>query len=187
MITARMFPSANAAIGLAGIVDTFVIGQYASGSAMAGMGAGAAIYGFIYWGFGFLRMTTAGLSAQAAGANDEKAVQSHLFRAVPLGIFIGLIILILQFFILSLAFLFYQAAPSVESDGQAYIGARLWGLPAYLGLIAIMGWFIGLGRAGYALIMQLVFNGLNFILSFAFVGYFSWGLIGVGAAIALLS
>lgn len=176
---------ANAAIGLAGIVDTIVIGRYAAASAMAGMGAGAAIYGFIYWGFGFLRMTTAGLSAQAAGAQDEQAIQSHLFRAVPLGILIGLIVLALQFVIMAAAFYFYQADPSVEADGQVYIRARLWGLPAYLGLIAIMGWLIGLGRAGYALIMQLVFNGLNIILSFLLVGYFGWDLFGVGIATAI--
>jgi len=176
---------ANAAIGLAGIVDTFVIGRYAVGSAMAGMGAGAAIYGFIYWGFGFLRMTTAGLSAQADGAEDEQAVQSHLFRAVPLGILIGLVVLGLQFVILGLAFHFYQADPSVEADGQVYIRARLWGLPAYLGLIAIMGWFIGLGRAGYALIMQLIFNGLNILLSFLLVGFFGLELFGVGIATSI--
>lgn len=176
---------ANAAIGLAGIVDTFVIGRFAAGSAMAGIGAGAAIYGFIYWGFGFLRMTTAGLSAQASGAGDEKEVQSHLFRAVPLGLMIGLIIICLQYFILQLAFHFYQADPGVEADGQIYIRARLWGLPAYLGLIAIMGWFIGLGRAGYALIMQLVFNGLNIVLSFALVGGLGWELFGVGIATAI--
>lgn len=176
---------ANAAIGLAGIVDTFVIGRYAAGSAMAGMGAGAAIYSVIYWGFGFLRMTTAGLSAQAAGAADENAVQSHIFRAVPLGILLGLIILALQFIILSVAFYFYQADPAVEADGQVYIRARLWGLPAYLGLIAIMGWFIGLGRAGYALIMQLIFNGLNILLSFWFVAGFGWELFGVGIATSI--
>jgi len=59
---------ANAAIGLAGIIDTFVLGRFAPAAAMAGIGAGAAIYGVIYWGFGFLRMTTAGLSAQAEGS-----------------------------------------------------------------------------------------------------------------------
>lgn len=176
---------ANAALGLAGIVDTYVIGHYAAGSAMAGMGAGAAIYSVIYWGFGFLRMTTAGLSAQAAGAQDENAVQSHLFRAVPLGILIGLVILALQVVILAIAFYFYQADSSVEADGQVYIRARLWGLPAYLGLIAIMGWFIGLGRAGYALIMQLIFNGLNILLSFLFVVGFGWELFGVGIATSI--
>lgn len=176
---------ANAAIGLAGIVDTIVIGRFAPAAAMAGMGAGAAIYGFIYWGFGFLRMTTAGLSAQAAGAEDEETVQSHLFRAVPLGLLIGLLVLCLQFFILKLAFHFYQADNSVEANGQIYIQARLWGLPAYLGLIAIMGWFIGLGRATYALYMQLIFNGLNIVLSFLFVGGLGWGLFGVGIATAI--
>lgn len=175
---------ANAALGLAALVDTVVIGRFAS-PALAGMSAGAAIYSIIYWGFGFLRMTTAGISAQAEGRQDENAVQSHLFRAVPLGMLIGLIILLLQSFIIGAAFYFYQGGANTETDGALYIRARLWGLPAYLGLIAIMGWFIGLGRAGHALIMQLIFNGLNIILSILFVGGLGWGLWGVGIATAI--
>jgi len=169
---------------LAGLVDTVVIGRFAP-AALAGMSAGAAIYGIIYWGFGFLRMTTAGISAQAVGRQDEDAVQSHLIRAVPLGMAIGLIILLLQSFIIAAAFYFYQGGEKTETDGALYIQARLWGLPAYLGLIAIMGWFIGLGRAGHALVMQLIFNGLNIILSILFVGGFGWDLWGVGIATAI--
>ncbi|NNE57507.1 MAG: MATE family efflux transporter [Hellea sp.] len=175
---------ANAAIGLAAIVDTFVIGRFEP-VALAGMSAGAAIYAIIYWGFGFLRMTTAGLSAQAEGAKDEAAVQSHLYRAVPLGIILGLTIFLLQFLLIPAGYYFYQGTPETESAGAIYIQARLWGLPAYLGLIAIMGWFIGLGRAGNALVMQIIFNGLNIVLSFLFVAEFGWGLTGVGIATAV--
>lgn len=176
---------ANAAIGLTGLVDTFVIGRFSTTSALAGMGLGAAIYATIYWGFGFLRMTTAGLSAQAEGAEDENAVQLHLYRAVPLGMALGFVILVLQILLIPLALYVFTADPSIETSAAIYVKARLWGLPAYLGLIAIMGWFIGLGRARHALAMQIVLNGVNILLSFLFVGGLSLGLQGVAWATAI--
>jgi len=48
-----------------------------------------------------------------------------------------------------------------------------------------MGWFIGLGKARHALLMQLIFNGINIVLSFLFVAGFGWGLFGVGIATAI--
>ncbi len=176
---------ANAAIGMTGLVDTFVIGRFSSTGALAGMGLGAAIYAIIYWGFGFLRMTTAGLSAQAEGARDENSVQLHLYRAVPLGIVLGIVILILQIILVPLALYVFTADPSIESSAAIYVKARLWGLPAYLGLIAIMGWFIGLGQARHALTMQIVLNGVNILLSFLFVAGLSLGLQGVAWATAI--
>ena len=176
---------ANALTPLVGLVDTWVIGQFVGTSALAGIGLGAVIYGIIYWGFGFLRMSTAGLSAQSEGANDQTAVQSHLFRAVPLGLLIGLIVLALQIAILPLAFMIFTADANIEASAAIYIKARLWGLPAYLALIALMGWFIGLGRAKRALAMQIILNLTNVALSLLFVIKLDMGLHGVGLATAL--
>ena len=87
---------ANAAGPAVGLIDTFVIGRFDSTTALAGIGLGAVIYGIFYWGFGFMRMSTAGLAAQSDGAGDELAVQAHLTRAIPLGLIIGLVILLAQ-------------------------------------------------------------------------------------------
>ncbi|MGB3457557.1 MAG: MATE family efflux transporter, partial [Litorimonas sp.] len=76
---------ANAAAPVVGLVDTFVVGRFVGTQALAGIGLGAVIYGIVYWGFGFLRMSTAGLAAQDAGAGDVAGVQGHILRAVPLG------------------------------------------------------------------------------------------------------
>ncbi len=176
---------ANAAAPMVGLVDTFVVGRFVSTSALAGIGLGAVIYGIVYWGFGFLRMSTAGLAAQADGANDQSAVQSHLARAVPLGFAIGLIVLVLQSLFLLLAFKIYTASEAIEMSAGTYISARLWGLPATLSSIALMGWFVGLGRAKRALHMQIVLNIVNLILSPLFVIGFGWGLYGVGIASAI--
>ena len=176
---------ANAAAPVVGLVDTFVIGRYSTTVALAGIGLGAVIYAIAYWGFGFLRMSTAGLAAQSDGAQDEGSVQAHLIRAVPLGMFIGFLIFIAQIPLLAGAFKIFTGTPEVESAAATYIGARLWGLPATLASIALMGWFVGISRSGLALKMQIVLNAVNILLSPLFVISLGWGLWGVGIASAI--
>jgi len=176
---------ANAAAPVVGLVDTFVIGRFATTTALAGIGLGAVIYGIAYWGFGFLRMSTAGLAAQSDGAQDEGHVQAHLIRAVPLGLLIGLLVFAAQIPLLAGAFQIFTGTPDVESSAATYIGARLWGLPATLASIALMGWFVGVSRSGLALKMQIILNVVNIILSPLFVIHFGWGLWGVGIASAI--
>lgn len=176
---------ANAAAPIVGLVDTFVIGRYASTTALAGIGLGAVIYGIVYWGFGFLRMSTAGLAAQSDGANDQGAVQAHLVRAIPIGLCIGLLVFALQTVLLAGAFKIYTAPDTIEGAAATYISARLWGLPATLASIALMGWFVGITRSGRALQMQIVLNIVNAVLSLYFVISLGWGLYGVGIASAV--
>ena len=176
---------ANAAAPVVGLVDTFVIGRFATTTALAGIGLGAVIYAIAYWGFGFLRMSTAGLAAQSDGAQDEGSVQAHLVRAVPLGLCIGGLVFITQIPLLAGAFQVFTGTPEIESAAATYIGARLWGLPATLASIALMGWFVGISRSGLALKMQIVLNAVNIILSPLFVIQFGWGLWGVGIASAI--
>lgn len=176
---------ANAAAPMVGLVDTVVIGRYTNTTALAGIGLGAVIYGIVYWGFGFLRMSTAGLAAQSDGADEQGAVQAHLVRAIPIGLLIGLIILVTQTWLLSGAFKIYTASDTIEASAATYISARLWGLPATLGSIALMGWFVGISRSPLALKMQIALNVVNAILSPLFVISMGWGLYGVGLASAI--
>jgi len=176
---------ANAAAPVVGLVDTFVIGRFVGTQALAGIGLGAVIYGIAYWGFGFLRMSTAGLAAQDAGAGDIAGVQGHILRAIPLGLLIGAIVFAAQMILLPTAFAVFTASPELEGSASTYIQARLWGLPATLGTIALMGWFVGISRAGLALQLQLVLNLVNIILSPLFVIWLGAGLYGVGLASAV--
>ena len=122
---------ANAAAPIVGFVDTWVIGNYVGREALAGIGLGAVIFGIFYWGFGFLRMSTGGLSAQADGAGDQRSVQAHLFRAVPMGFAIGLVIFALQGFLIDGIMQFFPAEAAVDSGARDYLHARLWGLPCH--------------------------------------------------------
>ncbi|NNC37128.1 MAG: MATE family efflux transporter [Hyphomonadaceae bacterium] len=183
-VLAGAFPimMANASPAIVGLVDTWVIGQYAGTVSLASIGLGAAIYGIFFWGFGFLRMSTAGLSAQADGAKDQRAVQAHLFRAVPMGFTIGLILFLLQGVLLAILLPLYGAEAQVSDGARTYITARLWGIPATLSSIVLMGWFIGLARPRLALYMQIALNFINAPLSIFLVAGMGWGLHGVGIA-----
>ena len=175
---------ANGAAPIVGLVDTLMVGRFVGTTALAGIGLGAVIYGIVYWGFGFLRMSTAGLAAQSDGAGHEGEVQAHILRAIPIGLLIGIFVLVVQFWLLPQAFKIYTAAPEIENSAKTYISARLWGLPATLGSIALMGWFVGISRSGLALGLQIILNIVNIILSPIFVIGFGAGLYGVGLASA---
>ncbi len=176
---------ANGAAPIVGLVDTLMVGRFVGTQALAGIGLGAVIYSIAYWGFGFLRMSTAGLAAQSDGAGAEHEVQAHIMRAIPLGVLIGFLIFVLQVPLLTGAFMIFTGSPEIESSARDYINARLWGLPATLGTIALMGWFVGISRAGLALALQIVLNIVNIILSPIFVILLGGGLIGVGLASAV--
>lgn len=176
---------ANALAPIVSLVDIWVVGNFMGKAALAAIVLGASLFSLFYWGFGFLRMSTSGLSAQADGAKDQRAVQAHLLRAVPIGFCIGLCIFVLQTFILGALFTFFPAEEEVLAQAHVYLSARLWGLPASLAGIALMGWFIGLARPKWALYMQVVLNVVNAPLSILFAVGFGWGVFGVGIASAL--
>lgn len=183
-VLAGAFPImlANASPAIVGLVDTWIIGQYAETVALAAIGLGAAIYGIFYWAFGFLRMSTAGLSAQADGAGDQQAVQAHLFRAVPMGFAIGLALFIAQGILLAVLLPIYGAEIGVTEGARTYLQARLWGLPATLASIVLMGWFIGLARPKLAMYMQFILNFINVPLSLFLAVGLGWDIFGVGIA-----
>ncbi len=55
---------------LIGVVNTTVIGQLPEAHYIGAIAIGSLIFSFLFWGFGFLRLSTGGLSAQAVGAGD---------------------------------------------------------------------------------------------------------------------
>jgi len=112
---------ANGAAPIVGLVDTFMVGRFVGTDALAGIGLGAVIYGIFYWGFGFLRMSTAGLAAQSDGAGQEAEVQAHILRAIPLGLVIGALIFAVQIPLLAMAFNIYTAETGIETQASSIL------------------------------------------------------------------
>jgi MATE family multidrug resistance protein len=65
---------ANISTPLLGLVDTAVMGHLDNASFLAAVALAGLIFNFLFWGFGFLRMGTAGLSAQAFGGKYLKEI-----------------------------------------------------------------------------------------------------------------
>ncbi len=170
---------ANAAVPLLGIADTAVIGNFDTTTSLGGLGIGALIFNIIYWGFGFLRMGTTGLTAQALGAENTEEIVATFGRAIIIAAAISLSLIALQVPLATLIASVFQGSTEVEAAAKTYFLIRIWGAPAALFGFACLGWFIGLKRSGYVLALQLLLNGLNIGLDVLFVAGFEWGVAGV--------
>ncbi|WP_126978349.1 MATE family efflux transporter [Frigidibacter oleivorans] len=172
----------NATVPLLGAVDTGVVGQLGAAAPIGAVGIGAVILATLYWVFGFLRMGTSGLVAQAAGAGDAPEVSAHLSRALLIAGAAGLALVSLQLPLFRAAFAVAPASPEVEALARAYLSLRIWGAPATIALYAVTGWLIAQERTRAVLALQLLMNGLNVGLDLWFVLGLGWGVEGVAIA-----
>ena len=172
----------NATIPILGAVDTGVVGQLGEAAPIGAVGIGAVILSAIYWIFGFLRMGTTGLVAQARGAGDVAETGALLMRALILGASGGLAFVLLQVPIFWAVFQLAPASGEVEGLARSYLGIRVWGAPAAIAILAVTGWLIALERTRGVLLLQLWMNGINIVLDFVFVLGLGWGVEGVAIA-----
>jgi len=171
--------ASNVSTPLIGVVDTGVVGQIPDPVHIGAVALGALVFSFVFWAFGFLRMGTTGLTAQAVGANDHVEVRAALGRAVLLALVCGTSLIVLAWPIREVAFALIDGSAGVEAGARAYFDVRMWSAPAALLNYAILGWLIGRGRTGTALAIQLVLNLTNMSLDALFVLELGWGVVGV--------
>ncbi|MBO6834985.1 MAG: MATE family efflux transporter [Alphaproteobacteria bacterium] len=173
---------ANLSVPLPGLVDTAVMGHQPEAAGLAAVGLGAMIFATLFFTFGFLRMSTVGLTAQADGAGDHRDIRAVLYRGGALALIIAAALLLAHQPLGRLAFGLTDAAPRVVELGLAYYDIRVWGAPAALLNMAILGWLFGLGHMRAPVVLQIVTNLINVALDFLFVFGFDWGIEGVAAA-----
>ncbi len=169
----------NVSTPLIGVVDTGVVGQIPDPAYIGAVAIGALVFTFVFWAFGFLRMGTTGLTAQAAGAGDSDEVVAGLGRALMIALSAGVGLILLQWPIEEVAFALLEGSPEVEGLAREYFNIRIWAAPATLANYALLGWFIGLGRTDIGLVLQLVLNLSNIALDALFVIGFGWDVSGV--------
>jgi multidrug resistance protein, MATE family len=159
----------NVSTPLIGIVDTAIVGHLPDAAYIGAAAVGGMIFSFVFWGFGFLRMGTTGLTAQAGGARDTQELGSILGRALLVAFVAGVILIALQKPIGEVAFTAVAASPRVDTLARSYFDWRIWSAPAALANYALLGWFIGLGRASIGLVLQLVLNITNVVFDLILV------------------
>ena len=173
---------ANISIPLLGMVDTAVVGHLDSAHYIGGVAIGGLIFSFLFWGFGFLRMATTGLTAQAQGSNNDKLTLKILQHSLLLASVIAVGILILQIPISQLAFYLIDSSEQVTSAARTYFDIRIWSTPAILINYVILGWLIGKGATKQVLFLVLAVTISNMILDILFVNYLGMDVDGVALA-----
>lgn len=159
----------NITVPLLGLVDMALMGHLGSELYIGAIALGGVIVNFIYWGFGFLRMSTSGFAAQAYGENNITAVMTVLVRSMAVALFTGIIIVALQFPIARAGFGLIGGSEEVKALAAEYFLIRIWAAPAALSLMVFSGWFLGMQNARYPMLIAIATNLLNILMSLLFV------------------
>ncbi|TNE43376.1 MAG: MATE family efflux transporter [Deltaproteobacteria bacterium] len=178
---------ANSSTPLLGMVDTAVLGQMGSETDLGAIALSSMLFSFLYWGVGFLRMSTSGFVAQAHGARDQNEEASVVYRSLLFALVLGVGFLLLQAPIGWLALTLMGGSPAVEQGTAAYFYIRIWAAPSSLMLLVWMGYFIGRGETKLLLGLQFLLNGCNIVLDLLFAGLLGWGIEGIAVGTLIAS
>lgn len=134
----------NITVPVLGLVDTAIAGHLGTAAFIGAIAVGSTVFSMMYWLFGFLRMSTAGLTAQCFGASDHGGADRVLVRSTALALCFGLLIIVLSPWAGNGAISFMDAGDDVTPFALRYFGIVVWGAPAVLGMYSATGWLIGM-------------------------------------------
>jgi multidrug resistance protein, MATE family len=172
----------NITIPLLGLVDTAVLGHLDQAYYLGGSTVGAMIITFVTWLCGFLRMSTTGLTAQALGQQDNQKSLLVLLRGLLVAGIVGGTLILLQSFYLDLSLGLAGGSEKIQFYAKQYCDIRIWGLPAALSNLVILGWLLGNHKAKAVMWLLIVTNLINLSLDLLFVIVFNWQVQGVATA-----
>jgi MATE family multidrug resistance protein len=172
----------NLSVPLLGIVDTAVVGHLAAPHYLGAVAIGALSFNVLYFVFGFLRMGTTGLTAQAFGRADGDELRAGLARPLLLAAVAAALLLAGAPLIVRAAWYLFEPTARVGAELEAYLRIRLIGAPAALANMVFLGWLLGLQNARGPMALLIVTNALNIALALLFVLGFGWAVRGVAAA-----
>jgi len=168
----------NISVPLISSVDTGLMGTL-SALHLGAVALGSMIFNFVYWNFGFLRMGTTGMTAQAYGKQDQATIIHTWGRALLVAFCLSMLILIFQVPIARLGFWLMNVSQEQHTLVSEYFFTRIWAAPATLLLVVMMGWFFGMQNAIYPLILTLIINASNIAVSYVLVAHYKLGVAGV--------
>ncbi len=164
---------------MVGLVDVFVMGRDPNPDYIAAVALGAAMFSAVYWLFGFLRMGTTGLTAQAYGRNAISELEAIFHRALFIAALLGLLIILGQWPLKSMLFALFDPSADIGALALTYYDIRVWGAPGLLIHLVELGVLFGLQRMDYTLILSIGLNVTNIILDYVFVLVFDLDVFGV--------
>ena len=159
----------NITVPLLGLVDTAIVGHMGSAAYIGAIAVGSMIFNLVYWVFGFLRMGTSGMTAQARGRRDFSEVTRLLVRSGWVSLSIALLIVVLQWPVREGMLWFIGPSDDVRPLAVTYFNIVVWGAPAMLGLYSLSGWFIGMQNTRIPMFVSIMQNVVNILASLTFV------------------
>ncbi len=170
---------ANITIPLLGLLDTAIAGHLGDATVIGAIAVGSMLFNFVYWNFGFLRMGTSGMTAQAYGAGDKDAQARMLQQSSVLALVIALAIVVLQWPIRWLGFTVIGPSDDVLQLAHTYFDIVVWGAPPTLMMMSIKGWLLGMQDSKGAMYISILVNVINIIASLAAVYVLDMGFVGI--------
>ena len=168
----------NVSVPLISSFDTALMGGL-GGTHIAAVGLGSMAFNFVYWNFGFLRMGTTGLTAQAYGRGSATGQRQSLLRGVALALIIGIALIVLQRPLLRLTEWLLNIRPDQIGLVEDYFTVRILAAPAAFLQMVLLGWFFGRQNAIWPLLLTLAVNAANLGLSYYLVAVEGWAIAGV--------
>lgn len=168
----------NISIPLLSTVDTVLMGGL-SNAYLAAVGIGSMLFNIIYWNFGFLRMGTTGITAQYFGAKEDDNIWLSFLRAGVLAMVLAIVLLLFQGIIYDACAWALNISNTIDPLVLEYYQIRIWAAPASLLLMVVMGWLFGMQNAIYPLILTIIINVVNIVLSYYLVKYQDMDVRGV--------
>lgn len=189
---------ANITIPLVGLVDTAIVGHISNAAAIGGIAIGTMLFDLLYWNFGFLRVGTSGMTAQAYGKecqmSDVRCQMSDvrctkvecgeetsrlLKQSLTIAGGAALLIWAIQWFFVTAVLAVVPCSPEVAEMAKNYFYVRIWAAPATLSLMAFKGWFIGMQDTRSPMAVDILVNVVNMVASYLLAVYTPLGVVGV--------
>ena len=170
---------ANITIPLVGIVDTAIVGHLSDAAAIGGIAIGTMLFDLLYWNFGFLRVGTSGLTAQAYGSSNETECRRILLRSLSIAMIAAVVILMIQWLFVTTVLAVVPCSAEVASVAREYFFVRIWAAPATLSLFTFKGWFIGMQDTKSPMAVDILVNVVNMAASYYLAVKTPLGVVGV--------
>ena len=170
---------ANITIPLVGIVDTAIVGHIANATYIGGIAIGTMLFDLLYWNFGFLRVGTSGMTAQAYGRGDGVECARLLTQSVSIALIGAAVLWLIQWLFVTAVLAIVPCSTEVAAFAREYFFIRIWAAPATLSLMALKGWFIGMQDTVSPMITDIVVNVVNMTVSYVLAVYTPLEALGV--------
>lgn len=134
----------NITTPLLGLVDVAIVGHMDSAAYIGAIAIGGSMFNMLYWLFGFLRMGSSGMTAQAFGAKDRLAQSRILQQALLVAMLAGIAMIVLRHQVCEAVLWFMDVEADTAVLARTYFEILVWGAPAVLGTYVMSGWFLGM-------------------------------------------